>query len=120
MKQWKRIRTISFNCFWRKLSCYKFYKGKEDSQEGWNDSINKIIENACIFTSKEKKTDTFLIHFIYINILWKKEKKKYLRFEDVCNKYKSIIQVYNPQKNKEEEVIISQDLYDQINMKINL
>ena len=52
--------------------------------------------------------------------MWKKEKKKYLRFEDVCNKYKSIIQVYNPQKNKEEEVIISQDLYDQINMKINL
>ena len=30
------------------------------------------------------------------------------------------MQVYNQQKNREKEVIISQELYDQINMRINL
>ena len=48
-------------------------------------------------------------------------KVRYLRFEDVHNKNRSIIQVYNPQKNREKEVIISQELYDEIkNMRMNL
>ena len=39
---------------------------------------------------------------------------RYLRFEDVYSKDSPIIQVYNPQKNREKEVIISQELYDEI------
>ena len=39
---------------------------------------------------------------------------KYLRFENVYNINKPIIQVYNPQKNTKKEVIISPELYDDI------
>ena len=44
----------------------------------------------------------------------KKAEVRYLRFEDVYNKDGAIIQVYNPQKNRENEVIIFQEQYDEI------
>ena len=53
----------------------------------------KLLKILEFFTSKGKKSDALLIHFKYTYIL--KKGRKNLRFEDVWNKYKPIIQVYN-------------------------
>ena len=58
--------------------------------------MNEIIENAKkVLTSKGKISDALLIHIMYALGL-KTGEVRYLRFEDVYNKDRPIIQVYNP------------------------
>ena len=113
-KQWKRICTISFGVSKESFPVIEFASEKKTHKKVDYDSINEIIANAWkILTSKGNISDALLIHIMYALGL-KTGEVRYLRFEDVHNKDRAIIQVYNPQKNKEKEVIISQELYDEI------
>ena len=103
------------------FSVIEFTNEKKTHKKVDYDSINEIIENAKkVLTSKGKISDALLIHIMYALGL-KTGEVRYLRFEDVYNKDRPIIQVYNPQKNREKEVIISKEQYDEINnMRMNL
>ena len=65
-----------------------------------------------VLASKIIQRNFQFISCIYLDL--NQENVKYLRFEDVYNKDRPITQVYNPQMNRENEVIISQELYDEI------